>query len=122
VKEEEKRDVKKSVEAPPFLRRSRVRTEILMYLYSNYPKASQPEEISRDTGIDLKNVLRGLTGKGGWFMESDALLKQGVVEQIEEGGSTYYRLTERGKSMIESMHKTQGEDKKPKVKGVSQEV
>ena len=122
MKEEEKRDVKKSVEAPPFLRRSRVRTEILMYLYSNYPKASQPEEISRDTGIDLKNVLRGLTGKGGWFMESDALLKQGVVEQIEEGGSTYYRLTERGKSMIESMHKTQGEDKKPKVKGVSQEV
>lgn len=122
MKEEEKRDVKKSVEAPPFLRRSRVRTEILMYLYSNYPKASQPEEISRDTGIDLKNVLRGLTGKGGWFMESDALLKQGVVEQIEEGGSTYYRLTERGKSMIESMHKTQGDDKKPKVKGVSPEV
>jgi predicted transcriptional regulator with HTH domain len=122
VKEEEKMGIKKSVEAPPFLRRSRVRTEILMYLYSNYPKASHPQEISRDTGIELKNVLRGLTGKGGWFKESDALLKQGVVEQIEQGGTTYYRLTERGKSMIESMHKTQEEDKKVKVKGLSPEV
>jgi len=122
MKEEEKKDVKKSVEAPPFLRRSRVRTEILMYLYSNYPEASHPEAISRDTGIELKNVLRGLTGKGGWFTESDALLKQGVVEQVEHGGTTYYRLTERGKAMIESMHKTQGEDKKVKVKGLSSEV
>jgi predicted transcriptional regulator with HTH domain len=122
VKEEEKMEIKKSVEAPPFLRRSRVRTEILMYLYSNYPKASYPEEISRDTGIDLKNVLRGLTGKGGWFKESDSLFKQGVVEQVEQGGTSYYRLTERGKSMIESMHKTQEEDKKVKVKGLSPEV
>ena len=122
MKEEEKMEIKKSVDAPPFLRRSRVRTEILMYLYSNYPEASHPEEISKDTGIDLKNVLRGLTGKGGWFKEPDALLKHGVVEQIEHGGTTYYRLTERGKSMIESMHKTQGEDKKVKVKGVFREV
>ena len=118
---EEERDVKKSVDAPPFLRRSRVRTEILMYLYGNYPKASHPEEISRNTGIELKNVLRGLTGKGGWFKESDSLFKQGVVEQIEQGGTTYYRLTERGKSMIESMHKSQGEDEKVKVKGVTPE-
>jgi len=119
---EEKMEMKKSVDAPPFLSRSRVRTEILMYLYSNYPKPSHAEAISRDTGIDLKNVLRGLTGKGGWFKEPDALLKHGVVEQIEHGGTTYYRLTERGKAMIESMHKTQGEDKKVKVKGLSSEV
>lgn len=122
MKEEEVRAVKKSVDAPPFLRRSRVRTEILMYLYSKYPTASHPEEVSRDTGIDLKNVLRGLRGKGGWFKESDALLKQGVVEQVEHGGTTYYRLAERGKSMIESMHKSQGEDKKVKVTGVSPEI
>jgi len=122
MKEEEKRAVKKAVDAPPFLRRSRVRTEILMYLYSKYPKASQPEEISRDTGIALNNVLSGLTGKGGWFKESDALLKQGVVEQLEHGGATHYRLTEHGKSMIESMHTAQGEDKKVKVPGVSPEI
>jgi predicted transcriptional regulator with HTH domain len=122
MKKEEERAVKKSVDAPPFLRRSRVRTEILMYLYSKYPKASHPEEISRDTGIALKNVLKGLTGKGGWFKESDALLKQGVVEQVEHGGTTHYRLTERGKSMIESMHKTLGEDTKVKVPGVSPEI
>jgi len=122
MKKEEEMAVKKSVDAPPFLRRSRVRTEILMCLYSTYPKASQPEAISRDTGIALNNVLRGLTGKGGWFRESDALLKQGVVEQVEHGGTTHYRLTERGKSMIESMHTIQGEDKKVKVPGVSPEI
>ncbi|MBE0515973.1 MAG: hypothetical protein IBX41_01090 [Methanophagales archaeon] len=115
-------EIKKSVDAPPFLRRSRVRSEILMYLYGNYPKASHPEEISRDTGIELKNVLRGLKGRGGWFKESDSLLKQGVVEQMEQGGTTYYRLTERGKSMIESMHKTREEDEKVKVEGVTPEV
>jgi predicted transcriptional regulator with HTH domain len=112
VKKEEEMAVKKSVDAPLSLRRSRVRSEILMYLYSKYPKASHPEEVSRDTGIDLKNVLRGLRGKGGWFKESDALLKQGVVEQVEHGGTTYYRLAERGKSMIESMRKTQGRIKR----------
>ena len=106
--EEEKAAVKKSVDAAPSLRRSRVRSEILMYLYRKYPKASHPEEVSRDTGIDLKNVLKGLRGKSCWFKESDALLEQGVVEQVEHGGSTCYRLAERGKSMIESMHKTQG--------------
>lgn len=115
-------EIKKSVEAPPFLRRSRVRTEILMYLYSKYPEALRPEEIARATGIELKNILRGLTGKGSWLPDRDALLKQGVVEQIEHGGTTYYRLTERGKSMIESMHKTQEEDKKVKVTGLSLEV
>jgi len=83
-----------------------------MYLYSKYPKVSHPEEVSRDTGIDLKNVLWGLRGNGGWFKESDALLKQGVVEQVEHGGSTYYRLAERGKSMIESMHKSQARIKR----------
>ncbi|MGC9445225.1 MAG: archaellum operon transcriptional activator EarA family protein [Candidatus Methanospirareceae archaeon] len=108
MKEEEEAGVKTSVDAPPSLRRSRVRSEILMYLYSTYPKASHPEAVSRDTGIDLKNVLKGLRGKGCWFKESDALLKQGVVEQVEHGGSTCYRLAERGKSMIESMQKPQG--------------
>jgi len=39
------------------LRRSRVRTEIVMYLYKIYPNASYPAEISRNTRIDPTNIL-----------------------------------------------------------------
>lgn len=120
--EKEKVKAKNAFQPPLFLRRSRVRTEILMYLYSNYPEASRPEEIAHATGIELKNVLRGLTGKGGWLPDSDALLNQGVVEQVEYDGSPYFRLTERGKAMIERMQRSQGENKRAKVKGVSPEV
>ena len=84
------------------LRRSRVRTEILMYLYSNYPRASYPAEISRNTGINSSNILGGLRGMGR-FDTGNSLLKQGVVEKIERENTTYYRLSERGKSLIECM-------------------
>ncbi len=88
------------------LRRSRVRTEIIMYLYKIYPRASYPAEISRNTGIDPTNILGGLRGMGSRFDESNSLLKQGAVEKIEREKATYYRLSKRGKSLIESMQKT----------------
>jgi predicted transcriptional regulator with HTH domain len=84
------------------LKKSRVRSEIMMYLYNNYPEASYPAEIAKNTGIDPTNVLKGLTGTG-WFGVANSLLKQGVVEKMERGNETYYRLSERGKSLIESM-------------------
>ncbi len=87
------------------LRRSRVRTEIVMYLYKIYPKASYPAEISRNTGIDPTNILGGLRGMGNRFDAANSLLKQGVVEKIERGDATYYRLSELGKSLIESIQK-----------------
>lgn len=87
------------------LRRSRVRTEIVMYLYKIYPKASYPAEISRNTGIDPTNVLGGLRGMGSRFDTSNSLLKQGVVEKIEREKATYYRLSELGKTLIESIQK-----------------
>jgi predicted transcriptional regulator with HTH domain len=88
------------------LRRSRVRTEIVMYLYTIYPKASYPAEISRNTGIDPTNILGGLRGMGSRFDESNSLLKQGVVEKVERRNATYYRLSERGKALVESLQKT----------------
>jgi len=88
------------------LRRSRVRTEIVMYLYKIYPRASYPAEISRNTGIDPTNILGGLRGMGTRFDESNSLLTQGVVEKIEHEKATYYRLSERGKSLIESIQGT----------------
>jgi len=67
------------------LRRSRVRTEIVMYLYKIYPNASYPAEISRNTGIDPTNILGGLRGMGNRFDAGNSLLKQGVVEKMERG-------------------------------------
>ncbi len=87
------------------LRRSRVRTEIVMYLYKIYPNASYPAEISRNTGIDPTNILGGLRGMGNRFDAGNSLLKQGVVEKVEREKATYYRLSERGKSLIESIQK-----------------
>ncbi|HJH27722.1 MAG TPA: transcriptional regulator [Methanophagales archaeon] len=83
------------------LRKSRVRSEIMMYLYNNYPEASHPAEIAKNTGIDSKNVLKGLRGTG-WLNVAKSLLKQGVVEEIERENETYYRLSEHGKSLVES--------------------
>jgi predicted transcriptional regulator with HTH domain len=85
------------------LRRSRVRTEIVMYLYKIYPKASYPAEISRNTGIDPTNILGGLRGMGSRFDASSSLLNHGIVEKIERRDATYYRLSERGKTLVESI-------------------
>jgi predicted transcriptional regulator with HTH domain len=84
------------------LKKSRVRSEILMYLYNNYPEASYPAEIAENTGIDPANILKGLKGTGR-FGAAKSLLNQGVVEKMERGNETYYRLSERGKSLIDGM-------------------
>ncbi|MFV9676856.1 MAG: archaellum operon transcriptional activator EarA family protein [Methanosarcinales archaeon] len=83
------------------IRKNRVRSEILMYLYNNYPETSYPAEIAKDTGIDKTNIIKGLRGAGR-FDVAKSLLRQGVVEEMEQGNEAYYRLSERGKSMIES--------------------
>ena len=85
------------------LRRSRVRTETLMYLYKRYPMASYPAEIARNTGIDPTNILGGLRGMGSRFDESCSLLNVRLVEKVELGNATYYRLSERSKRFIESL-------------------
>lgn len=93
------------------LRRSRVRTEVLMYLYKIYPEASYPAEIARGTGIDPSNVLGGLKGMGKRFGASDSLLKHGIVEKMEKGDTTYYRLSDRGKYLMDGLYKVASEEK-----------
>lgn len=85
------------------LRRSRVRTEVIMYLYKIYPRASYPAEMSRNIGVDPTNILGGLRGMGSRFDESNSLLKMGLVDKIEREKIAYYRLSERGKDLIESL-------------------
>ena len=86
------------------LRRSRVRTEIVMYLYKIYPNASYPADISRNTGIDPTNILGGLRGMGNRFDKSNSLIERGIVEKVELEDATYYRLSERGKLLMESLN------------------
>ena len=85
------------------LRRSRVRTEIVMYLFKIYPDASYPADIARNIGIDPTNILGGLRGMGSRYDKSNSLIERGVVEKVELEDATYYRLSERGKSVIESL-------------------
>jgi len=88
------------------LRKSRVRTEIIMYLYNMYPVASYPTNIARGTGMDAINVLGGLRGMdSGFAAKSKSLLEIGLVDKIERDDGTSYQLSERGKSVIESLNK-----------------
>ena len=87
------------------IRRSRVRTEIAMYLYKIYPEASYPADIGRNIGIAPTNILGGLRGMNHRFDESNSLLGLGLVDKIGDNGATYYKLSERGKSVIESLNK-----------------
>lgn len=85
------------------LRRSRVRTEVAMYLYKIYPVESYPAEIGRNIGIEPTNILGGLRGMNHRFDESNSLLGMGLVDIIGDIGATYYRLSEHGKSLIEEL-------------------
>ena len=87
------------------LRRSRVRTEIAMYLYKIHPEASYPADIARNIGIEPTNILGGLRGMSNWFDESNSLLGLGLVDKIGDNGTSYYLLSEQGKSVIENLNK-----------------
>lgn len=82
------------------LERSTEKTEIVMYLHKIYPKASDPTDISTHTGMDPANVLIELQGSTDTD-QSNSLLEMGLVDKIEQGDATCYRLSKRGKSMID---------------------
>ncbi len=85
------------------LKKSRVRTEIMMYLYKIYPNSSYPSDISRQTRIDPTNVIGGLCGMGRRYDKINSLVGVKLVEPVQLDGATYYKLTETGKKIIESM-------------------
>jgi len=87
------------------LRRSKVRTEVAMYLYKIYPEASYPADICRNTGITPTNILGALRGMGKRFDSQNSLVGLGLVDEISVNGATYYRLSERGKSLIENLNR-----------------
>ena len=97
------------------LRRSRVRTEVAMYLYKIYPEVSYPAEIGRNIKIEPTNILGGLRGMNHRFDESNSLLGMGLVDIIGDIGATYYRLSEHGKSLIEELIRLEEGTKKIKI-------
>jgi predicted transcriptional regulator with HTH domain len=56
--------------------------------------ASYPSEIARMIGIHPTNILGGLRWMGSRFDESSSLLNVRLVEKVELGNATYYRLSE----------------------------
>jgi CheY-like chemotaxis protein/predicted transcriptional regulator with HTH domain len=88
------------------LRKSSVRREILMYLYTIYPEASYPTDIARNTEMDATNALGGLRGMGSGFGKSKSLLEIGLVDMVEREEGTSYQLSKRGKSCIEKLMPT----------------
>jgi predicted transcriptional regulator with HTH domain len=41
---------------------------------------------------------------GSRFDKSNSLIERGIVEKVELEDTTYYRLSEHGKSLIESLN------------------
>jgi predicted transcriptional regulator with HTH domain len=74
-----------------------------MYLYKIYPDSSYPSNISRHTKIDPTNVIGGLRGMGSRYNKTNSLIGIKLVEEVQLNGATYYKLTETGKKLIESM-------------------
>lgn len=85
------------------LKRSRVRTEIIMYLYKIYPVASYPSEISRHTNIDATNIIGGLKGMGSRYESNNSLVGMELVEMINHNDVSYYKLSDKGKKLIDEI-------------------
>lgn len=88
-----------------------------MHLYTIYPNISYPYDISRQTGIDSTNIIGALRGMGSRYKNSNSLVEMGVVDMVENNGVTYYKLSDRGKRLIEGMdlvkvHSTRGVGRK----------
>ena len=65
--------------------------------------SSYPSDISRQTRIDPTNVIGGLCGMGRRYDKINSLVGVKLVEPVQLDGATYYKLTETGKKIIESM-------------------
>jgi len=71
------------------LKMSGEKTEIVMYLHKIYPNTTDSTDISGCTGIDPSDSL-------------GALRDMGLVDMIEQSGVKHYKLSERGKSLIDN--------------------
>ncbi|WP_056934013.1 helix-turn-helix domain-containing protein [Thermococcus barophilus] len=85
------------------LHRSELRKKILLYLHDIYPSATYLSEIARVVGSDPSNVRGALVGLGNRYNGESSLVYLGLVEEINNNGFKYYRLTEYGKRIVEHL-------------------
>lgn len=78
--------------------RSKLRLEILRYLFDKYPSKIYLSEISRNIGSDPSNILGALKGSEGRYTEEDSLVSLGLVKIIQNR-KTYYQIND------ENLHK-----------------
>jgi predicted transcriptional regulator with HTH domain len=79
-----------------------VETEILIYLYRIFPKASRPVNISGRTNIDLNGVLEALHIMSN-KSTLERLLRIGFVDTVECEGEVCYCISKRGKSVMDGL-------------------
>ena len=84
---------------------SRDKVEIVTYLHGIYPNISDSADISKHTNIDQATVLRELQGMGSRSDKSNSLLGMGLVDKIEIGDETYYKLSGQGKWFLQNLFK-----------------
>lgn len=87
------------------IRKSRLREEILFFLYDIKPEYSYPSEIARNVRSDPSNVLGCLKGMRKRYSEKRSLLELRLVEILEKDGKSYYGITEKGKEVTEYLKK-----------------
>jgi len=77
-------------------------TEVLMYLFTTFPKVSRPVDIAKQVGVDLNGVLEGLHTLSN-KNKLETLLGTGLVDKVEREGEACYRISKRGKSLMKSL-------------------
>lgn len=91
---------------PKFIRslmRSGVRKSTLLHLHKIYPQASYPAEIARRIEAHPMSVIGALRGASTRYNASSSLLTLGVVSTIENDGAIFYKLSEMGMKIAESL-------------------
>nr|WP_144433204.1 archaellum operon transcriptional activator EarA family protein [Thermococcus sp. 2319x1] len=83
------------------LHRSELRKRILFYLNEIYPSGTYLSEIARVIRSDPSNVKGALVGMGNRYNGESSLVYLGLVEEVNQDGFRYYRLTEYGKKVVE---------------------
>lgn len=99
----------KEVIDPKILRsihKSRLREEILLFLYDIKPHYSYLSEVARNVRSDPSNVLGCLKGMSKRYSEDRSLLELDLVEVIERDGKSYYGITEKGTDIAKYIKKS----------------
>ena len=80
------------------LEKSRIRKDILFYLYQHGP--SYTNDIARGIGANPTNVIGSLRGMGKRYSEELSLINLGLVERKQLGNKIIYVLTKKGKEVV----------------------